>query len=210
MRLHSKPARVYPAAFLIASWLVMPIAAQSRDAGTRANAVDVSKIRIDNFGAVNSNYFRGAQPTGRDYTDLASLGVKTLVNLTSDDADASEQAMAEAAGMKYVQIPMTTHKVPTPAELAQFLTLVNDPANQPVYVHCVGGRHRTGVMTAAYRMTHDGWNSDRAFAEMKQYKFGADFLHSEFKQFVYDYRPTVAVAASASPSPAAPATKTGG
>ena len=42
-------------------------------------------------------------------------------------------------------------------------------------------------MTAAYRMTHDGWNGDKAFAEMKQYKFGADFLHAEFKKAVYAY-----------------------
>jgi hypothetical protein len=42
-------------------------------------------------------------------------------------------------------------------------------------------------MTAVYRMTHDGWTADQAFKEMKQYKFGADFLHPEFKRFVYGY-----------------------
>jgi protein tyrosine/serine phosphatase len=68
------------------------------------------------------------------------------------------------------------------------MTLVTDPANQPVYVHCAGGRHRTGVMTAVCRMTHDGWAAEQAFKEMKQYKFGADFLHPEFKKFVYAYR----------------------
>ena len=36
-------------------------------------------------------------------------------------------------------------------------------------------------------MSHDGWNSDRAFKEMKQYDFGADFLHPEFKRFVFGY-----------------------
>ena len=105
--------------------------------------------------------------------------------------------MAERSGMKYVQIPMTTRQAPTSAQLAEFLAIVNDPANQPVYVHCVGGRHRTGVMTAAYRMTQDGWNGEQAFAEMKQYKFGADFLHPEFKAFVYGYRPVLAHAAGA-------------
>jgi protein tyrosine/serine phosphatase len=49
---------------------------------------------------------------------------------------------------------------------------VDDPANQPVYVHCVGGRHRTGVMTAIYRMIDDKWTPDRAFQEMKSYKYG--------------------------------------
>jgi protein tyrosine/serine phosphatase len=58
-----------------------------------------------------------------------------------------------------------------------------------VYVHCVGGRHRTGVMTAAYRMTDESWTAGKAFAEMKQYKFGAEFLHPEFRDFVYAFKP---------------------
>ena len=123
---------------------------------------------------------------GVDDADLASIGIKTVINLTSDDADASEGAMAGRAGLKYMSIPMTTHLSPTTDQLAEFMTIVNDPAMQPVYVHCVGGRHRTGVMTATYRITHDGWSADRAFEEMKR-KFGADFLHPEFKQFVYRY-----------------------
>jgi hypothetical protein len=51
-------------------------------------------------------------------------------------------------------------------------------------------------------MTHDGWTGERAFKEMKQYKFGADFLHPEFKQFVHLYQPEprqVALEASSSP-----------
>jgi tyrosine-protein phosphatase SIW14 len=166
----------------------MPPAAVAGPGNPPSPAASVSAIRIDNFGQVNAHYFRGAQPKGQDYTDLAALGVKAVINLTSDDADASERSMVERAGMKYFQIPMTTRQQPTSAELTAFLNVVNDPANQPVYVHCVGGRHRTGVMTAAYRMSHDGWSADQAFKEMKQYKFGADFLHPEFKQFVLSYQ----------------------
>ena len=53
------------------------------------------------------------------------------------------------------------------------------------------------MMTAAYRTTHHGWAAVQAFSEMKQYKFGADFLHAEFKQFVYGYHPAVATATAA-------------
>lgn len=141
---------------------------------------------IKNFGRIDDSYYRGAQPEGHDYSDLASLGIRTVINLTSDDAEKNEKSMVEAAGMKYVQIPMTTHVPPTPAQIAEFLQIVNDSASGPVYVHCVGGRHRTGVMTAIYRMAH-GWNADQSFQEMKQFKFGADFLHSEFKKFVFDF-----------------------
>src|SRR5262245_26727927 len=197
MHSRSRLARVWTAQLLVLWLLVIPAAAQSRD-------LSASKVQIDIFGQINNNYYRGAQPEGRDYADLASLGVKMLINLTSDDAEANEKAMAERAGMKYVQIPMTTHTAPTAEQLTHFLALVNDPANQPIYVHCVGGRHRTGVMTAAYRMTQDGWTSDRAFAEMKKYKFGADFLHPEFKTFVYGYH------APAAAPVAVAATKVGG
>jgi len=164
-----------------------------------AAAQNLSNIRIDNFGRVNTNYFRGAQPEGRDYADLAAIGIKTVIDLTQD-GDPGESSFVQREGMKFYRIPMTTHETPSAEKLSQFLKLVNDPANQPVYVHCQGGRHRTGVMTAVYRMTNDRWTADRAFAEMKQYKFGADFLHSEFKDFVYAYHTDV---------PAVVATKAG-
>jgi tyrosine-protein phosphatase SIW14 len=188
------------AALLVALALVSPVAAQTSVRDTRSSFVDISRIRIDNFGRVNAKYYRGAQPNGSDYATLAALGVKTVINLTSDDAEPNEEAMAEHAGMRYVQIPMTTHEPPTSAQLAQFLAVVNDSASQPVYVHCVGGRHRTGVMTAAYRMIEDGWSADQAFKEMKHYKFGADLLHSEFKQFVYGYHGQMARAATLVPA----------
>ena len=199
------PRRNSAAALLVALVLASAPAAQAADARPGATGVDISNVRIDNFGRVNPNYYRGAQPEGHDYADLAALGVKTLVNLTSDDAEPNERAMTEQAGMRYVQIPMTTHEPPTAGQLAAFLTIVNEPANQPVYVHCVGGRHRTGVMTAVYRMSNEGWTPDQAFKEMKQYNFGADFLHAEFKEFVYAYHPETVVHAVASASSVAAA-----
>ena len=162
--------------------------AGSEEVETRAAAITTAPIRIDNFGRISDTYYRGSQPAGDDYAALAKLGVKTVINLTSDDALAEEPGMVAKAGMKYVAIPMTTRVAPTTEQLAQFLNVVNDPASQPVYVHCVGGKHRTGVMTAVYRMTQNAWTPEKAFSEMKQFNFGADFLHPEFKKFVLAYK----------------------
>jgi len=170
----------------LAMVLVLGTAPLPAAAAPAASAAALSAIRIDNFGQVDDHYYRGAQPKGDDFRSLAALGVKTMIDLAAE-GDAAEEANAKSAGMRFVRIPMTTHQVPSPELIARFMTLVTDPANQPVYVHCIGGRHRTGVMTAIYRMTMDGWNGARAFAEMKQYKFGADFLHQEFKDFVTTY-----------------------
>jgi tyrosine-protein phosphatase SIW14 len=154
-----------------------------------AGSARLSAIRIDNFGIVNDHYYRGAQPTSADYPDLAALGVKTVIDLTRDGR-ADEKGLVEAAGMKFMRIPLTTTEAPTGADVTEFLSLVTDPANQPVYVHCQGGRHRTGTMTAIYRMTRDGWTPARAYEEMKQYRFEGFPGHPELKQFVLGYKPT--------------------
>ena len=155
----------------------------------RAENARLSSIRIDNFGMVNDHYYRGAQPTASDYPDLAALGVKTVIDLTFDGRE-DEKGLVEASGMKFVRIPLTTTDAPSGEAIARFLSLVNEPANQPVYVHCQGGRHRTGTMTAIYRITQDGWTPARAYEEMKQYRFEGFPGHPVLKKFVLGYRPS--------------------
>ena len=189
MKLSALLVRSSAAALIALSSLVTLDAAPSGSGNGTANAAVLrAPIRIDNFGRISDTYYRGAQPEARDYADLAALGVKTVINLTSFDALPEEPGMVAKAGMAYVALPMTTRVAPTPEQLAQFLEIVNDPANQPVYVHCVGGKHRTGVMTAVYRMTQHSWTADQAFNEMKKFKFGSSMLHPEFRRFVYGYR----------------------
>src|SRR5881396_2030477 len=160
--------------------------AASASAQTKIST-DLAKIRIKNFGRTDLHYYRGAQPNKRDYTDLAGFGIKTVIDLTRDGRT-DEPGLVQRAGMKFYRIPLTTSDRPSDAAVAQFLKLVNDPANWPVYVHCQGGRHRTGIMTAVYRITQDGWTPDRAYDEMRQYKFEGGFIsHTALKNFVYDY-----------------------
>jgi len=191
------------AGLLVALAIAVPVSAKDAKPTSAASAPAAPAVHIENFGRVNEHYYRGAQPTGRDFADLAKLGVKTTIDLTNgEDEDGGEQGLAESAGLKFFKIAMNTRVVPTAAQIATFLSIVDDPANQPVYVHCVGGRHRTGVMTAIYRMLEEKWTPDRAFQEMKTYKFGADFLHPEFKKFVLAFNPALA-AASILPAPPA-------
>jgi protein tyrosine/serine phosphatase len=180
--------RASSAAVLVALSFASSTAAQTDHADGNGAVVDLSRIRINNFGRINASYYRGEQPEGRDYADLAAQGVRTVIDLQQDGENFDEARLVEEAGMKFHRIPMTTHVPPTPEQVSSFLGIVNDLNSQPVYVHCAGGRHRTGVMTAVYRMENDGWTADQAFREMKQYKFGPDFLHTEFKRFVYSYR----------------------
>jgi len=153
---------------------------------TLAAQRDAARIRIKNFGCINENFYRGAQPRESDYADLSAAGVRTVIDL-QEDGEAREQQLVEAAGMKFYRIGLSDSSWPSNEKAAQFLKLVNDPANQPVFIHCHGGKHRAGAMTAIYRMTHDGWSADRAYTEMKQYDFESGFGHGALRAYVYDY-----------------------
>jgi uncharacterized protein (TIGR01244 family) len=147
---------------------------------------DHAGVDIENFGKVNEHFYRGAQPEGRNYEQLAAFGIKTVVDLR-DDARADARSATERAGMRYINLPMKEKSYPQADTAERFLAIVNDQANWPVFVHCAGGRHRTGVMTAIYRMSVDGWGVDQAYHEMKRYNFSTSWGHGCYKDYVYDY-----------------------
>jgi tyrosine-protein phosphatase SIW14 len=145
-----------------------------------------SAVAVDNFGQVTDFYYRGGQPRGEEYNQLAAIGIKTIIDLRDDPKDYAK-ALTEQAGMKYVNLPLNDKDYPPPDSASKFLSLVNDRENWPVYVHCAGGRHRTGAMTAVFRMTVQGWDAGRAYEEMKDYDFYTRFGHKDMKRFVFDY-----------------------
>ena len=143
-------------------------------------------VSIDNFGQVNNHIYRGAQPKDAQYEELAALGVKTVVDLRGD-AKKDSRASAERAGLRYINLPLEDKRYPQADAAARFLEIVNNPDNGIVYVHCAGGRHRTGAMLAVYRMDVDHWTIEQAYAEMKQYDFYTSGGHGCYKDYVYDH-----------------------
>jgi protein tyrosine/serine phosphatase len=142
---------------------------------------------IENFGKVNDNYYRGSQPVVNQFAELKKLGIKTVIDLREDSLKDSGN-MARAAGLQYINIPLTTKRASTSEQTEYFLRLVNDQTNWPVFVHCKGGRHRTGEMTAIYRITRDGWNAEQAYDEMKKYDFEDSFFYPRsLKRYVFSY-----------------------
>jgi protein tyrosine/serine phosphatase len=152
-----------------------------------AQALNESPTGIDNFGKVSDRYYRGSQPGVEELVKLKALGVKTIVDLREDRVEEAA-SWAREAGLEYINIPLTTKRAATEEQTAYFLRVVNDPVNWPVYVHCKGGRHRTGEMTAIYRITQDGWNANQAYEEMKKYDFkDGIFYPRTLKKYVFSY-----------------------
>jgi protein tyrosine/serine phosphatase len=153
---------------------------------TSISDLNEAAVEVDNFGKVTDFYYRGAQPKGEEYSQLAAVGVKTIIDLRDDPKDYA-RTLAERVGLKYINLPMSDKSYPAADAAPKFLALVNDKENWPVYVHCAGGRHRTGAMTAVFRMTMQGWDIDRAYDEMKDYDFYTRWGHKDMKRFVFNY-----------------------
>jgi protein tyrosine/serine phosphatase len=152
----------------------------------KPNKSSFPNIKISNFGQMDANFYRGSRPKAEDFKNLAALGIKTVIDLT-DNSRESEQPAVEAAGMRYVNIPIVDKAYPSTEQVNAFLKVTNDPSTGKFFVHCAGGRHRTGIMAAVYRFNHDHWNFDQAYAEMKQYDFYTSNGHGKQLDFVQDY-----------------------
>jgi protein tyrosine/serine phosphatase len=193
--------------FVLAS-SISTLAQESTAKTDTAATVKAADVSIKNFGQMDDRFFRGGQPKENEYKELAALGIKTIIDLR-DDPEEYEKRQAEANGMRYVHLPMIAKQYPKPETVAEFLKLVDDPSTGKFFVHCAGGRHRTGVMGAVYRFNHYKWNFDQVYSEMKKYDFYTRWGHGDFKKFVEDYAQDFQNRTTTTTTAAAGATATG-
>ncbi len=133
-----------------------------------------------NLYKVSETLYRGEQPTADGFVELEKLGIKTIVNLRSLHSD--ENKLKET-GLAYERIRMEAWD-PEQAEIEQFLTIVTDPAKQPVFVHCLHGADRTGTMVAVYRIVVEDWEKEKALDEMTQGPFGFHEVFDGLPEFI--------------------------
>jgi protein tyrosine/serine phosphatase len=174
------------APLLIVAFAIYSLAPPNKPPTPTSPSKSFANISIKNFGQMDSHFYRGAQPNEGEYKELAELGVKTIIDLRDDPLPYARKA-AEAVHMHYFNIPMSDKDYPRDDGVEKFLTITKQESNWPFFVHCAGGRHRTGVMGAMYRFNNDHWNYDRAYEEMKNYDFYTRFGHGALKTYVEDY-----------------------
>jgi protein tyrosine phosphatase (PTP) superfamily phosphohydrolase (DUF442 family) len=143
---------------------------------------------INNFHQVNEHVYRGAQPTPEGLRYLATIGVKTVLDLRENGARSSQEAeLVTSLGMHYVNVPMTGLTPPTSAEITRILVLLEAPAAGTAFVHCMRGADRTGAVIAAYRIDHDHWDNGRALNEAMS--LGMSFFQLPRQNFIRKFQP---------------------
>jgi protein tyrosine/serine phosphatase len=168
------------------------VAAQAEGSVPEGNSaeslVEALSPYFDNFGVVSQDLLRCAQPDLDQLYRLKAAGVVSVINLRSGKDGIEEERLAcEEAGLKYFSLPWgSTLQGVNRNAIVGFFDVLADPDNLPALVHCKRGAERTGTVVAVYRIREDGWDAQRAYEEMKDYKFRY-YLYRSLKEYVFNY-----------------------
>jgi hypothetical protein len=141
-------------------------------------------------------------------TKLREHQIKLVINLQDEYPDPllsagywdqphiPESQVCAEEGARYVFIPWAGERgllprneaTPThrPQVIDDFLKLCDDPANYPILIHCMAGLHRTGALTAVYRMEYEGWPVADAVRELRANGYG-DRKATTANDYIYEY-----------------------
>ena len=162
----------------------------SASAGTVSLPVSDTSAQVTTtlpmFHRLNANYMRGAEPASGGVETLTLLGVRTVVDLRSIYDHTDDVGMAaEQAGLRYYWLPLGVWNPATDAQAKEFVALVTDESKGPFYVFCDDGLHRTGEMSAIYRVARDRWSVDSALKEMDEVGFNPYYY--SLRGYVWTY-----------------------
>ena len=139
---------------------------------------DVPKILC-----VNEKFATAGQPADGAFGKLATNGFRSVLNLrtAAEGVDLErERSLVEAAGMRYVNIPVVS-SAPKPEQVDAFIKAVNDVANQPMLIHCASA-NRVGAFWMIYRAVEQSWPEDKALEEATRIGLSSPTL----KSFAHD------------------------
>jgi protein-tyrosine phosphatase len=167
----------------------------------RATYSHEKRLRVVEQGKL----YRAGQLTADGFRDAVHrLGIRTIINVQDDVPDpviwrnyvdrqtVRESEVCKELGVRYVWLapdlvpPTVAQRGARPVVIDQFLELFDDPTIYPVLLHCKAGLHRTGILSAIYRMEYQGWSRQSAFRELRAHGFG-DWVCTSSNLYVDQY-----------------------
>ena len=171
----------------------------------RYRYVEAKRLRVVADGVL----YRAGQMTAAGLREaIGRYKIRTVINLQHESPDPllpehwlgrgsiRESELCAQLGVRYVVLtpdllPPDNRLDQIPPAVEQFLEIMDDARNYPVLLHCRAGLHRTGRLTAIYRMEYEGWSVGEALRELRAngYGFLAASEGDDFVvQFIQNYR----------------------
>jgi protein tyrosine phosphatase (PTP) superfamily phosphohydrolase (DUF442 family) len=118
-------------------------------------------------------YKSGVIPPDELASYIKEYGIKSVVDLRfpgiGDDVNnpeipaeltAEKEAIAKIEGVNYFN--NGSDQVPKPENLKTFFTIMDNPANYPVLIHCYHGVGRAELYSAIYRIEYENFTNEEA------------------------------------------------
>lgn len=118
-------------------------------------------IPPQNFGVVEADLYRSAQPNELNFPFLERLRLRTIIYLAPDELPAPVLTWIEEQQIAVAHLgddggKRSPWKPSSEETVLEGLRLLLDPASYPVLVMCNLGRHRTGTLIGCLRKLQ-GW-----------------------------------------------------
>jgi len=147
----------------------------------------------DNFSKVTeasltaNPIYRSAQPSKDRLSLLKSkYNIESIINLR-EDLTKEEYVECAEAKIELLNYPMSDSKAPEVAQVDEILrVLLTTSKLVPVLVCCKGGRHRTGLIIACYRVRFQVWSKKDAWKEAERFGYYSALGHKPLEDFFFN------------------------
>jgi hypothetical protein len=129
---------------------------------------------INNFREVEpGRIYAGAFPYPKPLKEIIRRHkIKTVLSLREGDkGEMGERTTLRTHRVRFHKI-IVPYQVPDAVRIAaieEAIAFITDERNQPVYVHCWAGCHRTGAVVAIYRVSRCNWTESEAREELESW-----------------------------------------
>ena len=139
---------------------------------------------VPNLHRVSRNFYRSAQPTAAGMKTIEKMhNVRTVINLRHWHSDDS---LVAGTKIRVFNVKMNTWQIKTEDVVVALKLLRAKQSQGRVLLHCQHGADRTGLITALYRITFQGWSKDQALDEMLHGDFGYHAIWGNIPRYVRD------------------------
>lgn len=177
----------------------------------RATYEQSRRLRV----VTDGKFYRSGQLTAEGFREAhRKYGFKTVINLQEEARDPlipircfqkpsvrqNELLASMGVQAKTIDGGVLDLKDPDwppefrPPMVDEFLEILDNPENYPILIHCKAGLHRTGLMTAIYRIEYEHKPIAEVVDELRANGFGtfaATDANCYLKRLIVDYEPGV-------------------
>lgn len=135
----------------------------------------------NNFGQVTPRIYRSALPSVERLKHLKEVyGIELVLDLRHDST-IYDVINAKSIGVELIRLPMRDDEFPSTAQVQAVLSWMRSDVVK--LINCKGGRHRTGLMVAVYRVVDQGYSKKEAWEEAEKYGWYDANGHKPLREF---------------------------